>query len=370
MRRCKSVAAGILCLLLLGAFCISALAVSDDWYSFLLDVLSEGDMNTWIRETLPASAGEGAEWYVLALTQSDTEYDFSEYAVSLTAYFSKETIPSAVERQRIALTLLALGAESDIPRQVASESIGEQGVMSWVFGLHLVQNGAEDAKYSAEEIVSEILARQLPDGGWAVSGEYADVDVTAMVLQALAGQRDSCEEAIEKGIALLSEKQLPNGGYKSYGVEASESISQVIIALTALGIDPKTDGRFLKNGCSMLDAWKQFRLSDGSFSHTAGGQKNGYACQQALLALTALSRFESGKEGLYLFEPGKLVQSPEVSAEGAASEETQSLAAPSADEVSSSDGFLPLPRLIALIVAVSVAAGSLLYLLFAKKKEN
>ncbi len=32
----------------------------------------------------------------------------------------------------------------------------------------------------------------------------------------------------------------------SYGKENAESSAQVIVALTALGINPKTDGRFVK----------------------------------------------------------------------------------------------------------------------------
>ena len=32
------------------------------------------------------------------------------------------------------------------------------------------------------------------------------------------------------------------------GVETSESVAQVLTALTALGIDPKTDTRFIKGG--------------------------------------------------------------------------------------------------------------------------
>lgn len=353
------------------SLCMSLVSGSaEDGYSDLPDVLSEGDMETWVSETLPESAGEGAEWYVIALLQGNNgnEYDFSKYAASLTAYFSNNRIPGAVEKQRIALTMLALGLDSEIPETVAAETIGEQGIMSWVFGLHLVQNGAEGAKYSEQEIVEQLLECRLADGGWAITGEYADVDVTAMVLQALAGQRALCEEAIDRGLALLSEKQQEDGGYKSYGVPNAESSCQVIIALTALGIDPNTDERFIKNGKTVPDALAQYRLADGSFSHTIGGQRNGYACQQALLAGTALWRYENGKGGLYTFEKKESVppaadgseKSSEAVSETIPSETEKSISAPSEEE-----GLTPL-RMTVLVIAVAVAVGSLAYLIFGK----
>ena len=61
-----------------------------------------------------------------------------------------------------------------------------------------------------------------------------------MALTALVPYKDEekVNEAIERGIALLSEKQNKNGGYTSYGSENSESTAQTIIALCTLGIDP------------------------------------------------------------------------------------------------------------------------------------
>ena len=103
--------------------------------------------------------------------------------------------------------------------------------------------------------VDELLARELPDGGWTLTGGEADVDITAMTLQALAKYREQpeVEAAVERGLAVLSSLQEPDGGYASWGSSNSESVAQVIVALTELGV-PLDDARFVKNGVTVEDA--------------------------------------------------------------------------------------------------------------------
>ena len=102
--------------------------------------------------------------------------------------------------------------------------------------------------------------------------------------------------------ALLSKKQLPDGGYESFGSRNPMSISQVIIALTSLGIDPATDGRFQKENGNPVTALIAYQLPDGSFPAKAGDEKaGGIATYQAFLALAALDLQRSGHR---LFEGG------------------------------------------------------------------
>lgn len=74
--------------------------------------------------------------------------------------------------------------------------------------------------------------------GWTFSGNYPDVDMTCMAIQALApyGENPEVAEAIDKAVKWISERQSRNGGFVSYGNESSESASQVIAALAALAI--------------------------------------------------------------------------------------------------------------------------------------
>ena len=124
--------------------------------------------------------------------------------------------------------------------------------------------------------------------------------VTAMALQALAKYRDrqDVEDAVQRGIAALSALQEPNGAYLSWDEENSESVSQVIVALTELGVS-LDDERFVKNGQTLPQVLERFACEDGSYRHTLNGGGDEMATEQALYALAAIHRAETGETTLY-----------------------------------------------------------------------
>ena len=150
--------------------------------------------------------------------------------------------------------------------------------------------------------VDELLTRELPDGGWTLTGGEPDVDITAMTLQALAKYRDQAAvaAAVERGLAVLSSLQEQDGGYTSWGSSNSESVAQVIVALTELGV-PLDDARFVKNGVTVEDALLRFAQESGAFVHVLDGSggDDGMATEQAFYALAAIHRAETGKTTLY-----------------------------------------------------------------------
>ncbi len=163
--------------------------------------------------------------------------------------------------------------------------------------------------------------------------------------------------------------QKEDASFVSYGVSNAESCCQVIIALTALGIDPETDARFVKNGKTVLDALQAFRLPDGSFAHVTGGKRNNFACQQALLAYVALERFAEGKGGLYAFDPKPTA--PPENDDTQTSEPMESTVSSLAERQESidtpaKDGMPPI-RTTVLILALIIGLASLVYLLIGKK---
>ena len=181
----------------------------------------------------------------------------------------------------------------------------------------------EGAYDSREDILVSILEVQKPDGS------FGEADMTAMALQALAPYynsekiyeyireedgsscRQTVRAAIDDALAFLSKEQQENGGFLSGDEESCESSAQVIIALCSLGIDPASDSRFLKSGGSVVDAMLAFQQEDGGFAHTMGtskqasiteaGTSNAMASEQALLALTALIRYEQRLRNVFDF---------------------------------------------------------------------
>ena len=259
----------------------------------------------WLNGSLASGAGVSSEWYAMALRQSGLPLDFSAYASALSAEMRNSRPHSAAERERCALALIACGrADDPFVSSAMEDSVGQQGIMSWVFGLHLMNNGAVSSSVTAPEAISQILSLRRGDGGWSVTGSYADVDVTAMTVQALAPYipyRAEVRSAAEGAVALLASRQLASGGFSSYGTENAESAAQVVLALASAGVNPLTDSRFQKNGVTLLDVLKKYRLADGSFCHAAGGASNSTATMQAFCALIALKRLQNGAGPFYLF---------------------------------------------------------------------
>lgn len=287
----------------------------DDRCAALADEIMEtvcgGDLQSWLDTALPERVGmSSADWYAIAAAQRG--YDVSAYSAALQAYLAENEEPSATTRERMALALTACEPQPPaVCSALLDQSAGKMGIMSWIFALHLLNNGVSSGAVTAEQTVRELVSRQAPDGGWSLAGDSGDPDVTAMTLQALAPYRDTdaAADAVERGIAYLSEHQLPSGAYQSFGTENPESTAQVWIALCALGTDPLTDSRFIQNGNTLLDGILQFRLSAGCYAHAAGGAENQMAAMQTYLALTAAELQQQGRGSLLLFRGAEPVLS-------------------------------------------------------------
>ncbi len=249
-------------------------------------------------------AGSGEEWYVVSMRQRfPGQLDYSEYRKAYEAY-ANSGIKNATARLRAAITLKALGSSDPFIDRAADSSIGELGIMSWIYGLHLLNNGASSAKHSVQSVTDELLKLQLADGGWAVMGDGGDVDVTAMAMQALAphmSEREDVRAAIERAAAKLAELQRENGTFISFGEANAESTAQVIMALSSIGIDCAKDERFIKDGKTILDVLDQFCLGGGKYAHSLGGSPNASAAMQALYSLVSYEMMLKDGGRYYIF---------------------------------------------------------------------
>lgn len=118
---------------------------------------------------------------------------------------------------------------------------------------------------------------------WA--GEtFADPDTTGTALTALAAYADraAVKSFIDKAVAGLSKAQNSNGSYGNVNSDA-----MVIIGLAAVGIDPASDERFVKGGCSLADALLLY-VNDtrNGFTTAAVGAVNGESTQKAAALAT------------------------------------------------------------------------------------
>ena len=307
------------------------LTAAEAAYAEILKALREdetqtGDVTGWRKthsdmlDTVKADELTfGSEWLVIALARSGRDVPDSYYDSVVKAVQSAKGQLSDKKSTEYARTILALTAIGKDPADVGGydllagladmDDVTYQGINGAIFALLALDSGKYDVPAAAEGgtqvtrdgLVAYILAQQLSDGGWALSGTSADPDVTAMALQALAPYRtgdETVDAAVDKGVQLLSDMQLSDGGYSSWGTLNSESCAQVLIALATLGIDPVSDSRFVKNGLTVLDALLAYAVS-GGFRHTVDGEADAIATEQALCALAAYARLLDGKTALY-----------------------------------------------------------------------
>ena len=264
--------------------------------------------------TAPQVGSIGGEWAVIGLARSG--YDMpQEYWDS---YYTRvlEYIENCggvlhnkkyTEYSRVILALTAIGAD---PKNAAGYNLLAplsdfdktvwQGVNGPVWALIALDSGNYPSDIR-QKYVDKIIESQLNDGGWNLTSKGSgDSDITGMALTALANYKTQpkVKNAIDKALIFLSETQLDNGGFMTYGEETLESSAQVLTALCSLGIDIN-DGRFVKNGNNVVDAMLEYRNSDGSFSHIKGKKTDLMATEQALYSLVAYERVKNGKSVLF-----------------------------------------------------------------------
>ncbi|GLX68070.1 S-layer homology domain-containing protein [Paenibacillus glycanilyticus] len=289
-------------------------------------------LDTAIKETAayvlatvdhPEVGSIGGEWAVLGLARSDYNVPQSYYDNYYKVIEDYVTERKGVlhdkkytEYSRLILALTAIGAD---PTNVAGYNLlmplGDfnktiwQGLNGPIFALIALDSGDYEipintgatVQATRDLYINEILSRQLQDGGFALSGNSADADLTGMALQALAKYQDrkTVKAATDKALDRLSKMQDASGGYASWGVRNSESSVQVLVALCELGISVN-DSRFVKNGHTVLDDLMTYYEQGSGFQHTEDGSGvTGMSTEQALYGLVDAKRVAEGKNGLY-----------------------------------------------------------------------
>ena len=195
------------------------------------------------------------------------------------------------------LAILATGEDPAVVNELADALVSRQNLEDGSFGEQITETiwsmialDTAGAAYNTENAVNHLISREITDGGFALSGNTPDPDITGMVLIALAPYKDidGVNEVIDAAISILQYMQLDNGGFASWGTENSETIALVIRSLVACGTDITTSP-WIKNEKTMIDALFAFQLQDKSFSHTQGGSHNPMATRQALIAVADMA---------------------------------------------------------------------------------
>lgn len=295
-----------------------------DTVSASSDLFGASDHNSLVESIEPNTSTE--DWFIYDLAALGVHGDYADYRARLglfieEQYLAKEELVSATDWQRLALVYRILGQD---PTSVEAggetidlvarglwdypDALSLQGSNALIFALLALKSSSvqsPDPQFSPNSLMSELLEYQKMDGGFGLddTNEESNVDITAMALSALAAypELDGVPAATDLAVNYLSSVQLDNGGFRSGQMEeSSEASAQVIIGLSALGIDAETDERFARIDGTVVDALMRFRNADGSFTHVLSETSSDrMSTEQALRALTALWWMRQGLGSIY-----------------------------------------------------------------------
>lgn len=338
----------------LSSYKSTLISAYDDVLSWKLNSCNAPDLTSLVDGFFCENALNGnVQNYVLALMDAGRyELDFSKYAISLAAQIEDAVIsekgifPTSLQKSVIVLQkclenntefFLEDYLSDTVLTEALSNTIGQKGIMSYVYGLKMLdycsfsRNQAPAFDISGDEItcsgiVLKLLKLQLSDGGYALSGNVGDIDVTAMVLQSLAPaylyyknsdasanvspQTDAYSghipyqlsaseatyllESVSASVKFLAKNQLPTGDYVGYSSACSESTAQVILALCELELINRAQGTLDENEpitpSPGINGLLLYRTDEGGFSHTNDNITNDMASSQALCAIAKVLR--------------------------------------------------------------------------------
>lgn len=177
---------------------------------------TEGEKQLLAGELLDGAGSPGSDWYAFTIARMGEEKE------NQAAYLSR--LQDAVENvyadledsktryrlsdiHRMALTAMACGGDPEnfgtdpdgnpinLIRDTVWNSLwgdpGDQGINGYIWALLTIDaknyQEPEGAEWTRDKIISELLSRQLADGGFGlVKTDPSDVDLTSMTLTALA----------------------------------------------------------------------------------------------------------------------------------------------------------------------------------------
>lgn len=254
-----------------------------------------------LLQTPEASIGSvNGDWAVIGLACSKADVPdnyFDIYYDNIRAYVkSKDGVLSNdtyTEYARVSLALIKIGKDpEDVEGYNLIEPLDDydkvihQGINGPAYAL-VAANAAGVKLNSQEKYIEYILDQELEEGGFSFNKE-PDPGITAMVLQGLAPYKEmgKVNEAIERSLLLLSKLQNEEGSFDG----GSETVSQIILALCALDINPEESEDFTKNSNTLCDTLMEYEI-DGGLSHEKAENSNPMATEQGLYALSQVSAF-------------------------------------------------------------------------------
>ena len=242
------------------------------------------------------------DWLVLKYYKENHDFNKIYYIAQIKEHLRTLETDKMTEYHRLTFASIACGLD---PRVISIDDkeynllrigvfdttenlLEKQGLNSLIFSLLAIDSMRFpdyniENYYRRSDIVQAILSKELKAGGFAYIGTVPDPDITSMTLLALSKYQNDLTEyrvyskrenkivnvrvkdVIDTALDTLGSLQGEDGDFASFGSYNCESTSQVLLALSSLGVDPLQDTRFIKNENTVLDGLNKYKLEEGKY---------------------------------------------------------------------------------------------------------
>lgn len=290
---------------------------------------------SYLQGELEGNYVYGAEWSIFTLLRAGgslKQRDLDAYYASLCEEVTSGNRLLPTDLFRMVVTLLAMGKD---PTDVAGVNLVEMlysypnldrmtsNMMAYT--LLALDSKAYDVPqtgtWTRQVLVEKLLTFQNPCGGFGLSSaDTYGVDITAMVLQALAPYRHipQVQQAFDRALDYLRREMTNDCGYINEGDDNGCTAAQVLTALAVAGIDPlDPDQGFTRGNYNLVKKLDGFRRDTGFTTYMKSQEPDGMGTVQIGYALEAYRRFAAGENALY--DLREWTPAPPVTGDGDAS---------------------------------------------------
>ncbi|MBT2658210.1 DUF4430 domain-containing protein [Bacillus sp. ISL-18] len=269
--------------------------------------ISAQDLQTAVNSTSAyVLKNEVGEWQVIALKQAGKAIP-KDYLAGVKAIVKEKQgkFSRITDTERYALGILAAGGNPtnvegyNLIEAIYNGNVTKQGLNGVAYALVALDSAdftiPNSALWTKEKLISYLTDRQNSDGGWAWDeSSTSDIDTTAMIVTALAPFKNQADvkDKVEAAVKYLSTQ------YEASKIDNSSTAAQVIIALSALGMDANS-GAFSKDNNGLVQYMLSFQNKDGGFDWQGGDVSDPFTTSQAVQALVAYKLFTDGKGSLF-----------------------------------------------------------------------
>jgi hypothetical protein len=263
-----------------------------------IDSASEYTLKNWSDDNI---------WGAIALKQTDKIIP-SSFLSSANQVVQKNSgkFHYITDAEKYTLGILAAGGNPtdisgyNLVQNIYNGDVTKQGANGEVYALISLSSTdfpiPSSATWTKEKLINQLLNTQQQDGHWSLNttDSSSDIDITSMVLSALAPYKDQTEvkDHISKALEYLSSQ------YLASKVDNSSTAAQIVVALSSLGIDAN-GSTFIKDNVSIMQYLMSFQQNDGGFGYKAGNTSDTFSTPQAFEALAAYQMYKGGKGYLY-----------------------------------------------------------------------